>query len=573
MNTRVGDRWMNEGTLSRIDRYELRERIGSGGMARVFKGWDTTLERLVAIKILHDHLADDPTFKDRFEREAKFVAGINHPNIVQVYDFNVIERDGYPLYYMVMSYVPGKTLRETLEEMVPSGKRLSQQRILDIMMNLSDALGYAHAQGTVHRDVKPGNIIFNENDQAVLTDFGIARMAQSSRLTQDGVSTGTPTYMSPEQASGEAGDVRSDLYSLSVILFEMLTGRPPFDDEGGLSVMLKHLNSPVPLISDVLGTPNPKLDLFMQIALAKNPEDRFQTAQEYALALKSIFNDDDLTLPFPPLPARTSAPSATVTTSLMKTLSMKTMPRPSRGLIALVAGLLMVLFVVLLFNLPAFDGLLGRNQPSSPTRENVPSMTTGATYFSTRFNENDAYARLFPVGIVGQFTRELTPDGFYHLLNQREQSAVTAIADTPTVYNNVIITLEASLQEDSHPASAYGIAFRYQDENNYNVFAADGMGRYSIWVLTDGTWRELRAESESWTEDEIIEPIGGQNRLVVDIVGNRFTGYVNNRRVTQVFDETFTDGRVGIYIASDEGIANVLVDSFQVFSSIPSMTG
>ena len=260
---------MGEGTLTRIDRYELRERIGSGGMARVFKGWDTTLERLVAIKILHDHLADDPSFKDRFEREAKFVAGINHPNIVQVYDFNVIDRDGYPLYYMVMSYVPGKTLRETLEEMAQSGKRLSQQRILDIMLNLTDALGYAHAQGTVHRDVKPGNIIFNENEQAVLTDFGIARIAQSSRLTQDGVSTGTPTYMSPEQASGQAGDVRSDLYSLSVILFEMLTGSPPYDDEGGLSVMLKHLNSPVPLISDVLGTPNPKLDLFIQKALAK----------------------------------------------------------------------------------------------------------------------------------------------------------------------------------------------------------------------------------------------------------------------------------------------------------------
>lgn len=566
---------MSEGTLTRIDRYELRERIGSGGMARVFKGWDTTLERLVAIKILHDHLADDPSFKDRFEREAKFVASINHPNIVQVYDFNVIDRDGYPLYYMVMSYVPGKTLRETLEEIALSGKRLSQQRILDIMLNLTDALGYAHAQGTVHRDVKPGNIIFNETDQAVLTDFGIARMAQSSRLTQDGVSTGTPTYMSPEQASGQAGDTRSDLYSLSVILFELLTGRPPYDDEGGLSVMLKHINNPVPLISDVLGIPNHNLDLFIQKALAKDPDQRFQTAHDYAVALKSILSDDELTLPVSLLPPRPVTPTTTVRSSLLKTLSLKTIPRTSRGFVTLAVVLVVIVVAALPFNRQIFDGLFGAQEAANPDREsnaNVPSMT-GANYFSTRFNSGDENAALFPQGVIGQFSRELTDDGFYHLSNEREQSAVTAIADTPTVYNNVIITMEAALQEDSHPASAYGVVFRYQDENNYNVFATDGMGRYSIWVLTNGTWRELRGETESWTRNEVVESIGSQNRLTVDIIGDRFTGYVNNRRVTRVNDESFTAGRVGIYVASDEGIAEVLVDSFQVFPSVPSMTG
>src|SRR5690242_6725532 len=142
-----------------LDRYELRERLGSGGMARVYKAWDTNLERLVAIKILHEHLADDPTFKERFEREAKFIAGFNHPNIVQVYDFAIVNRNGVPLCYMVMSYIPGQTLREYLEEAEAKGQRIHHERIRELVNDLSSALGYAHTRGMVHRDVKPGNII------------------------------------------------------------------------------------------------------------------------------------------------------------------------------------------------------------------------------------------------------------------------------------------------------------------------------------------------------------------------------------------------------------------------------
>jgi serine/threonine protein kinase len=565
---------MSEGTITPKDRYELRERIGSGGMARVFKAWDTTLERLVAIKILHDHLADDPSFKDRFEREAKFVASINHPNIVQVYDFNVIDHDGYPLYYMVMSYVPGKTLRETLEELVRSGKRLSQQRILDIMLNLTDALGYAHTQGMVHRDVKPGNIIFNEGGQAVLTDFGIARLAQSSHLTPDGVLAGTPTYMSPEQASGQAGDARSDLYSLGVILFELLTGRPPFDDEGGLSVMVKHINNSVPLISDVLGVANRNLDLFMQKALAKDPAERFQTARDFADEVKSVFSDDEFTISTPP-PSLGAAPSATtVSNSVLKTLPMKALPRTFRGCVTLAAVIVVLLLIILPFNQQIVQDLFGQDEAPTAINEssaNVQSLT-GESSFSTHFSPGDEYASLFPQGAIGHFSVALMSDGFYRLSNQQEQSAVTAVANTSTVYNNVSITMEAALQEDSHPASAYGIVFRYQDEHNYNVFATDGMGRYSIWVLTNGTWRELRGESENWTPDEAVEQIGSPNRLTINIIGDHFTGYVNSVRVTRINDETFADGRVGIYIASDEGIAMVLVDSFQAIPSVPSMT-
>jgi hypothetical protein len=313
----------------------------------------------------------------------------------------------------------------------------------------------------------------------------------------------------------------------------------------------------------------------MYKALAKDPSERFQTAHEFGETFKSVFIDDELTITLPPPPPHAVIPATTVSNSVLKTLTLKALPRTSRGFIAFAAVIVVILLFIPPLSGQIIEDLFGNRELPSPTSESsssVPSMT-GESYFSTRFNAGDDHAALFPQGDIGQFSREFTADGFYRLSNMREQSAVTAIADTSTVFGSVTITMEAVLQEDSHPASAYGIVFRYQDDNNYNVFATDGMGRYSIWVLDNGTWRELRGASDNWTPDEVVERIGATNRLTVDIIGDRFTGYVNNRRVTRVSDETFADGRVGIYVASDEGTATVLVDSFQVFPSVPSMTG
>jgi serine/threonine protein kinase len=302
-----------------LDRYELKERIGTGGMARVYKAWDTSLERLVAIKILHEHLADDPTFKERFEREAKFIASFNHPNIVQVYDFNVIYRDGLPVCYMVMSYIPGKTLRDVLEETNMEGKRLPLPRVRELVDDLAQALGYAHMRGMVHRDVKPGNILLNERGSAILTDFGIARIVQSNRLTADGVSTGTPIYMSPEQASGQGGDMRSDLYSLGIIVYELLASRPPFVDDTSLAVMLKHLNTTPPLVSEFVKTH--QFDAFLTKALAKKPEDRFQTAEEFAQAFRTTFEVPDFEkTTIVPGVAAVPATATTLATSVFQTI-------------------------------------------------------------------------------------------------------------------------------------------------------------------------------------------------------------------------------------------------------------
>lgn len=562
-------------TQTRIDRYELRERIGSGGTARVYKAYDANLDRLVAIKVLYEHLAEDSTFKERFEREAKLIASFNHPNIVQVYDFNVQNRDDGALYYMVMSYIPGRTLRAELEELTTRGMRLPQDRIMQIMLNMTDALGYAHARDMVHRDVKPGNIILRDDGQAILTDFGIARMIRAERLTQQGVTTGTPVYMSPEQANGDPGDARSDLYSLAIILFEMLAGQPPFNDDSNLSVMLKHLTTPIPMISSFLGVNAPKLDTFLSRALAKDPDDRFQTAESFATALKSVFLDEDED-PTTLLPSGANLVAVKSDqkgeTSLRTSLALPALSN-RRSLLRITAAALAIGIVILL----ALALLFSRNQSSTETVSptvpvSVPSMT-GDIYFNASFSPGDPENAYWQQDETDLLVTRITADGYYHLENRVPGTADTSIMTREARYSDVSISMDAMLDADSQPASAYGIVFRYQDEDNYNVFAVDGVGRFSIWTRLNGVWHELRDAPDQWTMNEAVKPIGETNRLSLIILHDQISGFVNNRSVVRLTESTFAGGRVGIYIASDDGDANVMVDRYRVFSSVPSMTG
>jgi serine/threonine protein kinase len=575
---------MAEFVHSKLDRYEIRERVGTGGMARVYKAWDTKLERLVAIKILHEHLADESNFKDRFEREARIVAAFDHPNIVRIFDYNAIPFDGVPIYYMVMSYIPGSTLRQLLEELNAAGSKLPQERVFSLIDNLTDALGYAHARGMAHRDVKPGNILLDERGNAVLTDFGIARMVQSTRLTQDGISSGTPAYMSPEQAAGDSGDTRSDLYSLAVILYELITGQTPFPDEGSLSVMLKHINTPPPSISEVLNTPNPRLDLFMAKALAKMPDERFQTAREFNMAFKRVFREDIVTSEMLSLPANAEKPTTVVPsprlqskitgqvttsgqTSLFRTISQTIAenPRASTGFFVLV-GVIIILLI----------GLLVAQRPQAPAVTDAglsPEATAAQSeFFRTRFNDGEESLVYWPVGDVGALQTTIS-DGIYRIVNESPRRAETITFSGSSGYENASITMEALLAPESAEASAYGIVWRYQDPDNFNVFAVDGLGRFSIWTRQNGRWTELRGLDEDWTANDAVNQQGEANLLAVDVIGNTFTAYVNNTRVLRLSDDTFERGGVGIYIASDDGTAVVDVDRYQVFQSVPSMTG
>jgi serine/threonine protein kinase len=259
-------------------KYEVVERLGRGGMAEVYRCYQSNLDRFVAIKVLHSFLADDPEFKSRFEKEARNIAKLKHQNIVQVYDFE--EEDDGEIYYMVMELIDGPTLKERLTEITDQGKLLPVEESIRITRESASALSYAHGLSMIHRDVKPANLMLDKDDRVVLTDFGIAKIVTGVQFTASGGMVGTPAYMSPEQGLGEAGDERSDLYSLGVILFQMLTGKLPYEADTPLSVILKHLHDPVPRVTSLRTDLKSDLDNVVFKLMAKDPTERYQTATE-----------------------------------------------------------------------------------------------------------------------------------------------------------------------------------------------------------------------------------------------------------------------------------------------------
>lgn len=262
------------------DRYQLERRLGSGGMADVWLARDRALNRPVAVKILHPGYAADPLFVERFRREAQAAAGLNHPNIASVYDWG--EMPGpTPGYYIVMEYIPGENLREIERRR----GRLPEAEALDIAAEVAEALAAAHGRGIVHRDVKPHNVLIDPQGRVKVVDFGIARAAGASELTQTGAVAGTAQYLSPEQAQRLPVDGRSDLYSLGAVLYEMLTGVPPFTGDSLVDLALRHVREEPAPPSRIVPSLSRASDTIVLRALAKRPEDRYATAGAMRTAL------------------------------------------------------------------------------------------------------------------------------------------------------------------------------------------------------------------------------------------------------------------------------------------------
>ena len=259
-------------------RYELDGVVGRGGMAEVYRARDIRLDRIVAIKTLRADLARDQIFQARFRREAQSAASLNHPSIVAVYDTGEDMATGVPVPYIVMEYVDGRTVRDLLQE----GHRLLPERSLEIIDGVLRALDYSHQAGIVHRDIKPGNVMVTRNGDVKVMDFGIARAMSDAQatMTQTAQVIGTAQYLSPEQARGERVDSRSDLYSTGCLLYELLTGRPPFTGDSPVAIAYQHVReNPVPP-SRVDPDVPPWADAIVLKAMAKSPADRYQTAAD-----------------------------------------------------------------------------------------------------------------------------------------------------------------------------------------------------------------------------------------------------------------------------------------------------
>jgi serine/threonine-protein kinase len=266
-------------------RYEVEELVGHGGMSSVYKARDALLERHVALKILHEQYSTDEDFVERFKREARSVAQLQHPNIVTVIDRG--EEEGRQ--YIVFEYIEGENLKE---HVVRQG-RLDVREALEIADEVARGLAFAHEQGLIHRDVKPQNVLLNGDGRAKVTDFGIARTVDVDGMTQTGTVLGTSNYIAPEQASGQPVDAHSDVYALGVVLYELLAGEVPFPGESFVAVAMKHMHEPAPNLLDVRGDVPLRVAAAVDRALEKDPEQRFPTMDAFAAELEACLAELD----------------------------------------------------------------------------------------------------------------------------------------------------------------------------------------------------------------------------------------------------------------------------------------
>jgi serine/threonine-protein kinase len=378
-------------------RYRLIAPLGEGGMASVYRARDLRLNREVAVKVLRDELTRDAHFLARFQREAQVVASLSHPNIVPVYD--VGEEQGS--HFIVMEYVRGRTLKETLSAMGP----LPPERAIPVLQSILDALGYAHRQGLIHRDVKPQNILIAPDGSARLADFGIAHLTDGS-TTRTAAILGSAHYLSPEQARGEEATIRSDVYACGVVLFEMLEGRPPFDGANALAIASQHVHGAIPVLSDRHGERLPKLEEAVARALAKEPESRFADAAEFSAALAPALGADAMARIEPldmertqrlELPSSASTPTAT-----HDELRLRRSTRKTASLAALfAAGVAVAAYF-------ASQGIAGRSLPSYPSAPYalLPAVVAAYLFLSWLNNRSWSYrmdgnAAVVQWGLIG----------------------------------------------------------------------------------------------------------------------------------------------------------------------------
>ena len=285
-------------------RYELEKLVGSGGMSNVFRAHDRLLERTVALKILHEQYTRDEDYVERFRREARAVAQLAHPNIVTVIDRG--EQDGRQ--FIVFEYVDGQNLKD-----LSARGPLEAHEAIRLTLQVARALSFAHGRGLVHRDVKPQNVLLNDDGQAKVTDFGIARSLDVHGVTQTGTVLGTSDYIAPEQARGLKVDPKTDIYSLGAVLYELLTGEVPYSGDNFVAVAMRHVNEPPPSVLDHRPDCPLRLDLAIQRAMAKDPQDRFQSMDDFVVELEGCLGELDgrgdegatMIVPAPPKPRRT----------------------------------------------------------------------------------------------------------------------------------------------------------------------------------------------------------------------------------------------------------------------------
>ncbi|MEM8857475.1 MAG: serine/threonine-protein kinase [Chloroflexota bacterium] len=538
-----------------IGKYEIGEVLGKGGMATVYRAVHQPLGRDVALKVLHPHLTIEQIVRDRFLLEARSIASLKHPNIVQIYDYEASDE----ISFISMEFLDGGALDQQLklrEYAEEKFEPLPVPQALTIGMDIADALHYAHQHGIIHRDVKPANILIGSDNRYVLTDFGIATLLHQNRMTADGATSGTPTYIPPEMITGDRGDERSDIYSLGIVLFQLLTGELPFNSENLYGVLMKHINEPVPSLSEL----NPEVDdTVSEIvfkALEKNAEDRFSSGKEFSNAIAQLLEHPDINDKYPakyssnPLVVKPFEESSATTWIAITQQRMWSWGRWifqinewSWPLKTAALTSILLLFIIPFFVFNRF----------SSAQENDPEQLSGVvdqfTPYIDSFENNDAG---WPEAGAPEW--QLVYDGIYEMRIETPDHVISAVPQFNDQTFKQFVYQANVQQVDGPPETGYGIVFYYQNPLNYYVFGINGYNQWSIWELKDGSWNALKfgSNGQPWIFSEIVKATNEWNQLRVETRENEIDLFVNGQFLEriQVDQNVERDGKVGLYLAT-----------------------
>jgi serine/threonine protein kinase len=561
--------------------YQILEQIGEGGMATVYKAYQPSMDRNVAIKVLPSQLAESAEFAKRFQQEARIIAKLEHPHILPVFDYG--ESEG--ITYLVMRYLEAGTLRDKME----LGRPLPLDEIDRLFTQLADALGYAHSFGIIHRDLKPSNALIDSQGNLFLTDFGIAKLLESAspRLTQTDAIMGTPAYISPEQAQAAKVDQRSDIYSLGIILYEMVTGRVPFVAETPLAVILKHVSDPLPLPSTLKPDIPEAIEKVVLKALAKHPEDRFAAVAEFSAAWKRALDETRSTRRAPEAAPASISSAETVHDETRGTRPPPTYGTPvpaskaesaSRGWAGWVAGCLVGLCALLVIGGGAVyvfnqGGLANPNptQAPPPTQVVLPSPTTapsptteplilpiGETLLEDDFSDSSIW------GILDEATASVQYNA--NSLRMRVFRENWIVWSTPggEYYQSLHAEVTAR-NNDGEPTTAFGILCHQQEAaSSYYYSVVTPTGDYVIGMAKEGEDDVFFTNNGQWGASSFVASGAASHRVGMDCANGVLSLYVDGQLIDSAYDSTYAGGSVGLIIWSGANVssADVSFDDF-----------
>lgn len=532
-------------TSQKIGRYEVKAELGRGGMATVYRAYDPSFDREVAIKVLTREFLHDPQFRERFKVEIKTIAALEHPAIVPVHDAG--EDDGVP--YFVMRYMMGGSLTDQINK-----GRFSMEDVARIIERLASALAHAHKNGVVHRDLKPDNILFDNNGDPFISDFGVASFTSGPSNITGNAAVGTPAYMSPEQAKGDKVDHRSDIYGLGVVIFQMLSGKQPYEADTPMGVAVKHITDPVPEILKA----NPFLpqatDTVIKTAMAKNKDDRYSSITDLSHAFQEIIKgrDEDTLQDGVPI-----TPSANKRSLMKRSLMI--------GSVGAVVALLCVVAAILLAGYIKNNILQPTAESTAVATEVIDATQVGGGFFTEEFNGNlDQWERFITHGKEYEFDLSVQDGLMLFDLQGKDLNAYSYYK--PQTYGDVLIEIKADNRGNAN--NSFSVICRYNEDAGWYEFNTTNNGLYKIlyrkWdndkkgasyvIIADGATTRIKAGNDV-------------NDYVVGCEGVTLSLSINGSDIRTVDDNRFalTDGYIGIGAQSfNNSPVQIGVDSFAV---------